>query len=60
MSKPCEKVIDEELDLVCGEPARDTVVIRGHAGSVRVWVCPKHKAEHNERAANLRAARAKR
>jgi hypothetical protein len=54
---PCERVVDEEINLICGKPAHDTVLIRGHTGKVKVWVCEQHKAEHNRQAAKLRAGK---
>ena len=52
----CERIIDEENNLDCGKPARNTVLIRGHTGKVKVWVCDQHYAEHNRAAAKQRAA----
>ena len=40
----------------CGEPAVAKVTIRGRVTSAQVPVCAKHKAEHNEGFARLRAA----
>ena len=50
----CERIVDEELNLSCDQPATDTVVVRDRTGTMRVRVCAKHKAEHNKTAAQLR------
>jgi hypothetical protein len=50
----CEKVVDEEENLVCGKRATSTVTVRAHFGTVKVKLCPEHTTEHNRKAASTR------
>lgn len=54
----CERVVDEDNHVSCGERAYDTLFVKTTAGQImRVWVCAKHFSEHNRKAAEKRVAR---
>lgn len=47
----CERVVDENENIICDKPAYDAIFIRSpEAGKVKVWVCVKHFSEHNRKA----------
>lgn len=54
MTNLCEQVVDEETNLLCGEPATDSIQVRNRSGKFRVLVCAKHKAEQNRAFAAMR------